>query len=368
MRSYLVLFAVSGFFKVTGQCNLIITGVLDGPLPGGFPKMIELFALEEISSLQSYGLGAANNGNGSDGIEFTFPNEPLPAGSFIYVSAESTAFTTFFGFAPDYITGSLPNSACYFNGNDAIELFFQGQVIDVMGDVDVDGTGTLWDYMDGWMYRTDYNQCNYGSFNSDLWNSSGAGALVGESDNDSANTPFPVGVYQNSPPLPIHDFVADYQINGEDIMLSLILFGTLEEEYIIIERSINGHDFEPFELINPNQLLLNLTLKQMTPYNYLNIKLIGNDGAVYKEQKLFIQRAQKQLFTCYKQANQLNLQNHTGSTITASVYLTNSQLLKAIELKPWERSQWSPTLQNQVAIVLFRDNRGNILETKKILL
>ena len=203
MRSYLVLFAVSGFFKVTGQCDLIITGVLDGPLPGGFPKMIELFALEEISSLQSYGLGAANNGNGSDGIEFNFPNEPLPAGSFIYVSAESSAFTTFFGFAPDYITGSLPNSACYFNGNDAIELFYQGQVIDVMGDVDVNGTGTAWDYMDGWMYRTDNIQCNYGSFNPDLWNGSGAGALVGESDNDSANTPFPIGSYQNSPPLPI---------------------------------------------------------------------------------------------------------------------------------------------------------------------
>ena len=368
MRSYLVLFAVSGFFKVTGQCDLIITGVLDGPLPGGFPKMIELFALEEISSLQSYGLGAANNGNGSDGIEFNFPNEPLPANSFIYVSAESSAFTTFFGFAPDYITGSLPNSACYFNGNDAIELFYQGQVIDVMGDVDVNGTGTAWDYMDGWMYRTDNIQCNYGSFNPDLWNGSGAGALVGESDNDSANTPFPIGSYQNSPPLPIHDFAADYQINGDDLVLSLILLGTLEEEYLILERSINGHHFEPFELINPNQLFLSLTLRQMTPYNYLNIKLIGNDGEVYKEQKLFIQWGQEQEFTCYKNSNQLYLQNHTGSTITACVYLPNSQLLKVIELKPWERIQWSPSVQNQVAIVLFRDNRGKILKTNKILL
>ena len=42
------------------------------------------------------------------------------------------------------------------NGDDAIELFGPGgDVIDVFGDPNVDGTGEAWEYKDAWARRLD---------------------------------------------------------------------------------------------------------------------------------------------------------------------------------------------------------------------
>ena len=60
-------------FSFSFAQDLIITGVFDGPNSGGTPKGVELFALNDISDLSVYGLGSANNGDGSDGEEYTFP-------------------------------------------------------------------------------------------------------------------------------------------------------------------------------------------------------------------------------------------------------------------------------------------------------
>ena len=130
--------------------KFVITGVFDGPLTGGIPKAIELYVLADIADLSFYGFGSANNGNGSDGEEFTFPAVAVSAGTFLYVATEGVSFNTFFGFTPDYISG-----AAAINGDDAVELFFDGNVIDIFGDINVDGTGQPWEYLDGWVYRND---------------------------------------------------------------------------------------------------------------------------------------------------------------------------------------------------------------------
>jgi len=54
--------------------------------------------LKDVADLSAYGLGSANDGGGSDGVEFSFPAVPANAGDLIYVAAESTGFTDFFGF------------------------------------------------------------------------------------------------------------------------------------------------------------------------------------------------------------------------------------------------------------------------------
>jgi len=54
--------------------DMVITGVFDGPLTGGTPKVIELYVIRDITDLSVFGVGNANNGGGSDGQEFTFPN------------------------------------------------------------------------------------------------------------------------------------------------------------------------------------------------------------------------------------------------------------------------------------------------------
>ena len=125
--------------------QLILSGVIDGPLTGGLPKAIEIFVESNVADLSTCGVGSANNGGGTDGEEFTFPADPATAGDFIYVATESVEFMNWFGFAPDYTDGLAPN----INGDDAIELFCGGMVIDVFGDINTDGTGQPWEHLDG---------------------------------------------------------------------------------------------------------------------------------------------------------------------------------------------------------------------------
>ena len=66
--------------------DLVITGVVDGPLSGGVPKAIELCATADVADLSIYGVGSANNGGGTDGEEFTFPAVGVSAGTFVYVA------------------------------------------------------------------------------------------------------------------------------------------------------------------------------------------------------------------------------------------------------------------------------------------
>ncbi|MGD9899269.1 MAG: lamin tail domain-containing protein [Calditrichaceae bacterium] len=176
---------------VMAQSDLIITGVVDGPLTGGLPKAVEFYTVNNIADLSIYGFGSANNGGGTDGEEFTFPAVSVTSGTFLYVATESVEFSNFFGFAPDYTSGSAPS----INGDDAIELFKNGSVVDVFGDINVDGTGQSWDYLDGWVYRVDGTGPDGTTFVLTNWIFSGINALDNETTNASAATPFPIGTF-----------------------------------------------------------------------------------------------------------------------------------------------------------------------------
>lgn len=178
--------------------SLIISGVIDGPLTGGLPKAIELYATRDIPDLSRYGLGSANNGGGSDGQEFAFPADSVAAGSYLYVARDSYSgstgqFQAFFGFALDYPDND-PTGAANINGDDAIELFEDGAVIDTFGQIDVDGTGQPWEYEDGWAYRTAGGP-DGSTFELDNWTFSGVDALDGAGTNAAASRPFPLGSF-----------------------------------------------------------------------------------------------------------------------------------------------------------------------------
>jgi hypothetical protein len=178
--------------------QLVITGVFDGPLSGGVPKGVELYACDDIADLSVYGIGSANNGGGSDGVEFTFPADAIAGGTTFYVASEAPGFTNFFGFAPDYTTGAMS-----INGDDAIELFYVGgstpNVVDIFGDIDVDGTGEPWDHLDGWAKRSTLTGPDGSTFNLGAWTFSGIDAFDGATDNATAPTPFPLGGYECDP-------------------------------------------------------------------------------------------------------------------------------------------------------------------------
>ncbi|MEL6682961.1 MAG: endonuclease/exonuclease/phosphatase family protein [Pseudomonadota bacterium] len=185
--------------------DLMITGVIDGGLTGGLPKAIQLYAVNDIADLSVYGVGSANNGGGSDGEEFSFPAVSLAAGETIYVASETDAFTAFFGFAPDYTS-----QAASINGDDAIELFENDSVFDVFGDINIDGSGEVWEYLDGWASRDPAVGPSL-VFDPATWTFSGPNALDGVTTNATAPNPFPVP----GAPAPVADIVInEYRISS----------------------------------------------------------------------------------------------------------------------------------------------------------
>ncbi|WP_027419396.1 T9SS type A sorting domain-containing protein [Crocinitomix catalasitica] len=203
---------------------LVLSAIFDGPLPDGLPKGVELYVTEDIDDLSLYGIGSANNGEGSDGQEFTFPAVTASAGDYIYLANEGVSFEDWFDFAPDYIT-----SAVNINGNDAIELYFDGRVIDVFGDIDVDGSGELWDYEDGWAGRINGTGPDDIVFNAENWNYSGADALDDELTNETAAFPIPIGVFETEAfeGVPVVLTVMDEDANIEECIAYVNVLDTI---------------------------------------------------------------------------------------------------------------------------------------------
>lgn len=179
--------------------SLILTGIFDATLSGGTPKGVELFALTDIPDLGMFGIGSASNGGGTDGVEFTLSGS-VAKNEFIYVATESSNFNAWFGFDPDF----NDTFGVAINGDDAVELFFDSTkaftgseiVIDTFGEIDVDGTGTSWEYTDGWAYRKSFTEADSSIFNSNNWTFSGPDALENESSNSTATNPVPIGTFE----------------------------------------------------------------------------------------------------------------------------------------------------------------------------
>ncbi|UKN01771.1 T9SS type A sorting domain-containing protein [Paracrocinitomix mangrovi] len=177
----------------TPGTSLVITSVFDGPLTGGLPKGVELYVINDIPDLSAYGISSANNGSGTTaGPEFVFPADAVSAGTYIYVGSEAPMFTTYVGFAPDYTT-----TAVNVNGDDAIELYEGNTVIDIFGDVNVDGTGQAWEYLDGWAYRNSSTGPDGSTFNAGNWTFSGPNVLdpCSAATNSTCGSVIPFGSY-----------------------------------------------------------------------------------------------------------------------------------------------------------------------------
>lgn len=177
--------------------SLILTGVFDGTLSGGTPKGVELFAVQNIEDLSFYGIGSANNGDGSDGVELTLSGS-VAEGEFIYIATEETNFNTWFGFNPDIVD----DMAVAINGNDAIELFFDSTkaftgsefVVDIFGETNT--SADSWSYANGWAYRNSSTGPDGNTFAEASWTYSGDNAYEGASSNANATNPMPVKSFE----------------------------------------------------------------------------------------------------------------------------------------------------------------------------
>lgn len=184
--------------------DLVITGIFDGNLTGGTPKAIEIYALNDIADLSTYGFSNSSNGNGISEVEFAFSGSAT-AGDYFYISTNEEDFMTFFGFTPDFISNSANN-----NGDDSIAIYdnvaddgsgtLQGTQIDVYGDLDTDGTGEAWEYQDGWAYRVSGTGPDGTTFMVGNFTYSGTNANDDDTTQADATNPWPIGTYSTTPP------------------------------------------------------------------------------------------------------------------------------------------------------------------------
>ena len=64
---------------------MVLQGIIDFTVPSGGSdgKALHVLVTEDIADLTNYGIGVANNGGGTDGQEYTFPEGSATAGQYI---------------------------------------------------------------------------------------------------------------------------------------------------------------------------------------------------------------------------------------------------------------------------------------------
>lgn len=149
---------------------------------GNDGKAIHLIANQDIADLSIYGLGVANNGGGTDGLEYVFPVMSVSAGDDILVAREPALISTYFGSCASEFEYVLEaNTSISQNGDDAIELFNGDTVIETYGDADVDGTGQVWEYSGTWAYKFD-----------GVWIYGGLNCSVGSAITQNSSCEYPI--------------------------------------------------------------------------------------------------------------------------------------------------------------------------------
>ncbi|PDH45947.1 MAG: hypothetical protein CND86_05795, partial [Bacteroidetes bacterium MED-G21] len=222
--------------------NLSLQGILDFDLPsaGNDGKAIHLKANSDITDISIYGIGVANNGGGSDGQEESFPVMSVSAGDHILFARTPLAMESYFSECFDdfdYVIEA--GSGISQNGDDAIELYEQGQVIETFGDINVDGTGEVWEYTDSWAYKVG-NEWTYGGVN-----------CTDDSETSSAsNCPYPLCFIVSVDQQEIYftqgwNIISTY-INPENSLID-ILFNPILDDLVIVKDYLGNAYIPQFD-------------------------------------------------------------------------------------------------------------------------
>lgn len=129
----------------------LLKGVMDFGLPSTDGKALHFVVHEDIADISIYGVGIANNGGGTDGQEYTFPPISVTAGQQVLLARNTAALEVYFDtcFSAFDVTMDANNTYINQNGDDAIELFKDGVVIQTYGNP----SGWMSSYSDSWAYR-----------------------------------------------------------------------------------------------------------------------------------------------------------------------------------------------------------------------
>ncbi|MAW83086.1 MAG: hypothetical protein CL832_01320 [Crocinitomicaceae bacterium] len=254
--------------------EFLLKGILAVDLPSSSGKAIHLYADQPINDLSIYGLGIANNGGGTDGQEYTFPNVSVNSGDHILICRDSLQLSNYLS-ADCFAKFSLviEDGAVNQNGDDAVELFKNGSVLETFGDPNVDGTGEPWEYTDSWAYKDTSGNWIYG----------GVGCTSGFSTSDSSSCPYPLCDY-STPPTGIENNLGNIKI-----------YPNPASNIIHIQSVVNIDEIQVLDLVGREVLIFRPNRKNFViDVNGLNkevyILRYTSNGKFSKSKKIIINR------------------------------------------------------------------------------
>ncbi|WP_073150700.1 T9SS type A sorting domain-containing protein [Mesonia phycicola] len=135
-------------YSVTDPLSLIISEVAD---PGDISnaKFLEIYNNGtlpiDFSTETIYVERYANGSTSPQSLQLT---GTLNAGDYYVIAGNATDFSTAYGFSADLVSGAISG-----NGNDVYALYMNGDentgvLLDIYGEIGVDGTGEAWEYED----------------------------------------------------------------------------------------------------------------------------------------------------------------------------------------------------------------------------
>ena len=151
-KLYSLLCFVAMSFLAESQ-SPILTMISDGDCTGGTPKVVEIYAQGTVD-FSLYSLELQTNANTTWGSTENLGALGTVTDDFVYIYGAAAAAI----FATEYPSASNTYGAggsVNFNGDDRIRIIedASGTVIDQYGEEGIDGTGTFWEYKDGYGKR-----------------------------------------------------------------------------------------------------------------------------------------------------------------------------------------------------------------------
>lgn len=165
----------------------VITMISDGDCSGGSPKVVEMYANGTVD-FSLYSIEIQTNANTSWGNTLNLGTLGVVTDDFVYIYADNPAFATEYPSAVN--TFPTTSSVVNFNGDDRVRIILDsnGSTVDQYGVDSMDGSGEVWEYMDGYAKRNDGTLPN-GTFTAADW-SYFKGALDGLGVCNGGSTPF----------------------------------------------------------------------------------------------------------------------------------------------------------------------------------
>ncbi|MEM9928635.1 MAG: ExeM/NucH family extracellular endonuclease [Bacteroidota bacterium] len=245
MRYCYTLLALCLSLTLSAQ-EVILTGVLDGTLSGGFPRGVEIYVNGTVDlsaySVNRYANGSTSaTGNNSVTLSGTFTDE------FVYLVRTQPEFAQVFGTSGDFANVIVVGDAAQGTGDDVYTIESGGSIIDQAGGVIGVRTNI---YQDSWLYRNDNTGPDEDWVPANWMNVGNNNALDSPNNNASQIAALvPFGTYTITPPGPSvsatanGDLVEPSTNGGFTISLSEVAAGDVTVSYSLSGSATVGSDY-----------------------------------------------------------------------------------------------------------------------------